>query len=368
MTESTGESRPALAGNQRSEDRLITLPDDDPFAVLDALEEHGWGDGLPVVAPTPERVERMVVASGRAPDDLVAVIPPRRGRATVEVIAANAVMAGCQAASMPVLLAAMDAMSRPEFNLTAVQATTHPVAPLLVVNGPIAADLGLNGAAGAFGPGVRANATIGRALRLVLLNVGGGTPGDGDRSTQGNPAKYSYCIAENEDRNPWGSLAQARGYRPDQSVVTVIPAEAPHNINDHGAYGSGRHVLELTAMAMSNPAANNWYSILATETWVFLGPEHAATIASAGYDRSDVQRYLYESARLPRRVIARGGMYTMREWPRWMEGDDPEARLPIVLDAQRINVLVVGGPGKHSSWAPTNGASRSVTVEVEHAV
>ena len=154
-----------------------------------------------------------------ASDHGVAVIPPIWGAATVKTLAINAVMAGCLPEYLPVLIAAVEAIADPVFNLYAIQATTHPCAPLLIINGPIREALGMNYSSGSFGPGWRANATIGRAMRLVLLNVGGGYPGVGDMSTQGAPSKFSYCVAENEEENPWEPLHVERGFRPDQSAV-----------------------------------------------------------------------------------------------------------------------------------------------------
>ena len=175
-------------------------------AVQNLYLERGWTDGLPVTPPTPERVESMLRAVDLPPYRVIAEIPPNWGGATVERLAINAVMAGCLPEYFPVIVAAVDAMSDPAFNLYAVQATTHPCAPLVIVNGPIREALGFNGSSGAFGPGWRANATIGRAIRLALLNIGGGYPGVGDMSSQGAPSKYGYCVAENEELNPWGPL------------------------------------------------------------------------------------------------------------------------------------------------------------------
>src|SRR5262249_24111947 len=155
------------------------------------------------------------------PEQVLGMLPPRQGEATVEKLAINAVMAGCLPEYLPVLIAAVEAVADPDFNLDGVQATTHPVAPLIVVNGPLARRLNINSGYNCFGQGFRANATIGRAMRLVLMNVGGGLPGTGDRSTQGSPSKFSYCIAENEEANPWEPLHVERGFPRDVSTVTV---------------------------------------------------------------------------------------------------------------------------------------------------
>ncbi|MEK7714244.1 MAG: hypothetical protein AAB387_02200, partial [candidate division NC10 bacterium] len=190
--------------------------DDDPEAVLAAFCERGWCDGLPIIPPTEDRVAAML--GGAAPDRSFGAMPPLWRQATLEKLAVNAVMAGCEPASFPVIVAAVQAMLDPAFNLYGVQATTHPVAPLLIVHGPIAAALGIHAGSGCFGPGFRANATIGRAIRLILMNVGGATPGRHDMATQGSPAKFSYCIAERVDASPWGALRE-------DDAVTVFGGE-----------------------------------------------------------------------------------------------------------------------------------------------
>ena len=177
-------------------------------------QERGWTDGLPIVPPTEDDVGEFLRWVDRHPQDVVAVLPPRQGEATVERIAINAVMAGCRPEYLPVIITTIEALADPAFNLDSIQATTHPVAPLVIVNGPVARELGINAGYNAFGQGFRANLTIGRAVRLVLMNVGGGLPGTGDRSTQGSPAKIAYCVAENEAASPWEPLHVEAGFRP----------------------------------------------------------------------------------------------------------------------------------------------------------
>jgi hypothetical protein len=189
------------------------------IAVSDSLEEiselyyeRGWTDGLPIVPPTEDRVARMLSGTIRNAQEVVGEVPPGQGEGTVEKIAINAVMVGCTPDAMPVILAALEAMLEEPFNLYGIQATTHPVAPLLIVNGPIRNKIGINSGYNVFGQGTRANATIGRAIRLILVNLGGGIPGKLDRSTQGQPSKYSFCIAENEEASPWAPLHVERGF------------------------------------------------------------------------------------------------------------------------------------------------------------
>ena len=201
----------------------------------------------------------MLASVSLDPGHVVAQLPPNWGDATVERLAINAVMAGCLPEYLPVIVAGVSAMSDPAFNLYAIQATTHSSAPLFIVNGPIRQKLGMNSSSGAYGPGWRANATIGRAVRLALLNIGGGYPGVGDMSTQGAPSKYTYCVAENEEANPWETLHVERGFDAGQNTVTVVGAEPPHNINDHTG-STAEEILTIIAGAMAVTGANNAYT------------------------------------------------------------------------------------------------------------
>lgn len=319
-------------------------------------QEHGWTDGLPIVAPTEAAVAEFLQWTDRGPTEVVAVLPPRQGEATVERIAANAVMAGCRPDYFPVVVTAIEALADPLFNLDAIQATTHPVAPLLLVNGPIAGELGINAGYNAFGQGFRANATIGRAVRLVLMNVGGGLPGSGDRSTQGSPAKFTYCVAENEVENPWEPLHVEAGLSRDVSTVTVFGCEGPHNIQDHYSH-TAFGVLTTVAGAMGQAGSNN---ILAAG-WplLSLGPEHAATIARDGVSKRQVKQFLFEHARFP---LARlGPEYREAQVKRRGTVDAPDTLVPIARAPDDISIIVVGGAGKHSCWQPTFGeATRPV--------
>jgi hypothetical protein len=295
-------------------------------------------------------VHELLKQTARDPREVVGVLPPRQGEATIEKIAVNAVMAGCRPAYFPVVLAAIEALADPLFNLDSVQATTHPVATLLVVNGPIARAIGLQAGYNAFGQGFRANVTIGRAVRLVLMNVGGGLPGSGDRATQGSPAKIAYCVAENEAESPWEPLHVEAGLPAGTSTVTVFGCEGPHNIQDHYS-NTARGVLLTVAGAMSQAGSNN----LLGRGWplLSLGPEHAATIAREGYTKQQVKEFLFEHARYP---LAKLGLeYQRQQIERWGVVNAPDTMVPIVRTADDISVIVVGGAGKHSSWQPTFG-------------
>lgn len=335
---------------------LVELADADQEHFDDYLEEMGWSDGLPAVPPTPARVDAMLAATARSGTDELGAMPPRQGVVTVEHLAVNAVMAGCRPEHFRVLVAAVEAALDPAFNLFAVQATTHPCSPLVIVNGPAAAEVGINARYGAFGPGHRANATIGRAMRLVLLNVGGAAPGVLDRSTQGAPSKYSFCVAENEAESPWEPLHVERGFAADQSAVTVVGCESPHNINDHVSTDADGILTTITG-SLSDMGSNNAY--LHGGPVLALGPEHAAIVAAAGLGKDDVRRHVFEHARIPRHIWERGGMAKMVEDP--FAGVDP---VPIISKPEDLIVIVLGGFGRHSSWLPTFGASTNAVTRV----
>jgi hypothetical protein len=332
------------------------------YEEIDAhYQQQGWTDGLPIVPPTSAAVSEFLRRTERDPRQVVGILPPRQGEATIERIAANAVMAGCRPEYFSVILAAIEALADPLFNLDSIQATTHPVAPLLIVNGPIAREIGLNAGCNAFGQGVRANVTIGRAVRLVLMNVGGGLPGAGDQSTQGSPAKIAYCIAENEAESPWEPLHVEGGLPREASTVTVMGCEGPHNIQDHYS-NTGIGVLSTIAGAMGQAGSNN----LLGAGWplLTLGPEHAATIARDGFTKRQVKEFLFERARFP---LARlGPEYRRYQIERRGAVDAADTMLPIVRSAEDISVIVAGGPGKHSSWQPTFGdGTRPVRRRIE---
>src|SRR5438552_14953652 len=245
------------------------------LAGTDPIEElyaRGVTDGLPVVPPTPERVARAVEAAGRAADELVAEVPPNYGRATVEKIAVNAVMAGCRPEYLPVVIAAVDAICDPAFDLHGVSATTNAPTPLVVINGPVRGKLGVNCAAGVFGPGWRANATIGRAVRLVCVNLGGARPGVVSMSTLAHPGRYTYCIGEHEEASPWESLAVEHGFAASQSVVAGLAADAPLGVYAQHSRPPD-HLLPTLAASMavvSHHRMTHW-----GDTLLVLSPEHA---------------------------------------------------------------------------------------------
>ncbi|HPG25225.1 MAG TPA: hypothetical protein PLW10_06305 [Myxococcota bacterium] len=340
----------------------LELADESPEALFALFEARGWGDGLPLVAPTPERVDAMLAAgcSEQSADEVIATLPPRGGLVTRRLLAVNAVLAGCPPGLLPVLVTAVRALARPELNLRGVNATTHPVAPLAIVHGEAVAANGFNAGLGTFGPGCRANATLGRAVRLVLLHLAGARPGPGDASTQGGPAKYAYCIAENQPASPWESYPHSRGIEAP-SALTIHCGEAPHNFHDMESDTPGP-ILEKAASVMATLGSNN-APVSSAEFFVVLGPEHATTIARAGWTRRDVQSFLYERARRPAHEFRRA--FDVVQYRPWLAALDDADPMPITDHPENVRVLVAGGAGKHSCVIPSWGMTRSVTLPIE---
>jgi hypothetical protein len=270
-------------------------------------------------------------------------------------------MAGCRPEYFPLVLLALEAMCEEPFNLYGIQATTHPCAPLVIVNGPVARELGINAAHNVFGPGVQANATIGRAIRFALINIGGAIPQIGDMATVGSPTKYTYCVAENEAASPWEPLHVERGFPAQASTVTVVAAEGPHNINDHEST-TAEGILKMVAGTMAITGANDVYYDDA-QPLVAFGPEHAATVAAGGFSKAQVKQFLFEHARLPLGKFSRENIdrrFRVKFAERYATAD-LDALVPIAQRAEDIGVIVLGGAGKHSAFIPTFGGTRSVT-------
>ena len=326
-------------------------------AVSDLFFKKGWTDGLPIIPPTQDAVFRMLAGTNRSATDVVSTIPPLRNEATVESLAINAVMAGCLPEYLPILIAAITAMCEEPFNLNTMQTTTHPCSPLTIINGPIIKNLNINGKFGAFGSGWRSNATIGRAINLILMNIGGAFPGKTDMSTQSQPSKYAFCIAENEEDSPWEPLHIERGFAASVSTVTVAIAENPHNINDHHAT-SAEEMLTTIAGTMTT-LGNNDTQLRHGNPILALSPEHAATIAKDGFSKKDVKAYLYEKARVSRR------RFHERMSKAFFPNLEEDALIPMTAAKEDLVVIVVGGPGKHSSFLPSFGRGISITKAIQ---
>ena len=328
-------------------------------AVNRIFHQRGWTDGLPIVPPNRQRFEAML--GGWDPEAEIGVVEPRLGRGTAAKLAVNAVMAGCEPAHFPVVVAATRAMCDPRFNLKAIQSTTHPCTVLVMVNGPRADALEINGAYNAMGQGRRANAAIGRAIRFILLNVGGAAPGVLDRATMGSPAKYSFCFAENVAASPWEPWHVENGFAPDASTVTVCGVEGPHNVNDH--YGrTGEEILLSVAGTLASTGANNFY--LEGEPVVVLGPEHAEVVAAAGFSKADVRRFLSEHAIVPRSVVSEAMIDVLEErLPDHVLGPRGRDGVRFCTRPEDLIVVVAGGAGRHSAVLPTFGHATGHVIE-----
>ena len=312
-------------------------------------------DGLPIIPPTGERVRKFLNYTDLTPNDIIAVLPPRQGKATVEKVAINSVMAGCQPQFMPIIQQGIEAISSKKFNLTSINATTHPVSVCMILNGPISREIGAASGVGCLGPGNLANASIGRALRLCLINIAGAVPGIGDHATMGSPAKYSYVFAEEESENPWESLHVERGFEPDTSTSTVIAVEAPHNVNDHRSTNA-EEFLETISHTASTAGCNN--SHVPGEILVIMSPEHARTISKDGLNKYDVKKFLHENSVVPVEHGDKGGR---KLDDKWIIDDN----VPITRSPKDVVLVVAGGAGRHTMIAHGFGtSSESVTKPI----
>lgn len=323
-----------------------------------------FGDALPVAPPTVEKVEAMIGGLDRR--EVIARIPPCYGEATVEKIAANAVMAGCEPKMMRVLIPLMRAAADERFNAHGVQATTHFAAPLIVVNGPVRGELGFHSRQNVFSNVARANSTLGRALQLVLLNIGGARPTGIDMSALGNPGKFSYCIAENEEENPWEPLHVTEGLARDQSAVALFAAEAPHGVSEHKSR-TARGVLK--AITYSLATVWSYRACMGFEAMVVLCPEHVKTIHRDGFSKKDVRDFLFENTGVPLRCYDEPGEGVEQRTMYKEIVVDGEPCYQKFRTPESIKIVVAGGTaGKFSavlgSWSVGPRGSQMVTYPV----
>ncbi|MCL0102105.1 hypothetical protein M1O29_03375 [Dehalococcoidia bacterium] len=329
--------------------------DDSLEAVMDYLESEGASDGLPVIPPTPDRVEAMIATSHRKPDDIVGILPPRQGAATIEKIAINAVMAGCRPEYFPVVVAAVEATADPSFDLEGVNTTTNSATTLMVVNGPARDKLGINYGYSCFGFGGRANATIGRALRLSMLNIAGSIPGEVSKSTFGQPGRYSMCIGESEDMNPWAPLQVQRGYTKEDNTVTVFATSETTLITDVWSQSGEGYLLSIAHSIDSIAAA--WVIVGRGDILIVLSPEWAEKIAK-DFDLATMQQYLWENSRIPLDRFHPEHYGPLKDLGRLHSGD----LVPLVQEPSHLVVIVAGGlNGLHSFACPSFGLQLSVT-------
>jgi hypothetical protein len=319
---------------------------------------NGWTDGLPVIPPTAERITAMLEAGGLEPGRELAFIENRQVSVTAEKVAINAVMAGCKAEYMPVIAATVEALADPQYGYHGPATSTGGSAVFMLVNGPIAAKLEMNSGDNLFGPGWRANATIGRAVRLVMRNVIGTLPGELDRSSLGHAGKYTYCIAENETDSPWPAFHTTRGFKPWQNAVTIFAAYAPHQYSNRLS-ATAEGVLDTACAHMKISAGSARQPQYAM---VFAG-EHQEIFRKAGWAREDVQRYVFENTRVPVAELKRINML-----PGAVTAEDERTTYPLVERAQDLLVIAAGGKaGVQSAFIPGWGSkagSQSVTREI----
>ena len=331
--------------------------------VVNAYYKYGWTDGLPIVPPTAEAVREMLAGTDLAPSHVLGRMVPKNALVTPEKLAINAVMAGCRPTYLPVLIAAVQAMLETDFDLAGVQCSTGPHSPLVLINGPVRDQINVNYSSGALGHGWQANATIGRAVRLVLNNIGGARIGESDMTTLGMAENYTYCFGENEESNPWSPFHVEQGFDRDESTVSVLGAYAPENVSDH----VGIKPQEILAVAADVVAKLTRFHLLAMDhiisrdTLLVLGPEHAKSIADAGWSKADVRKFIFDRASI--------AYDTLKSLRRQIDAslliDAPEGkRVPMFARPDCLKIVVAGGPGKHSAYINSGHSKRVITRKI----
>jgi hypothetical protein len=324
---------------------------------IEEMFERGWTDGLPVIPPTSDRVEAML--GGTDGSASLGPVPPAMGEATLERVAACAVLAGCRPSYFPVVVAAARAVLDPAFNLRGQAVTTQPAGQLVVVNGPVADAIGLNSGIGALGPGFRPNLTIGRALRLLVTLTGGAVPGTLDRATLGHMGKISFCVAEDEEVSPWEPLHVERGFQHGQSVVTVIGSDAPLSVSDHRSR-TPEDLAHVLGWAAASAWSTNWWPLEEPQVFVIC-PEHAEMFRTAGWSKQRLRQFMFGAVRRPARELRRG------ETTPFVHAADPAAQVPKWASPEAIVLVVAGGEaGRYSAvLGPCTGmGSQIVSREV----
>lgn len=337
--------------------RKVKVPHDFR-AIFSDMYRRGFTDGLPVTPPTEDAVHEMLDYAAMEPDQIIAVVPPDDEPLSAAKAAINTVMAGCLPEYFPVVIAAVKAVTAPHFNLLGIQTTTNPVAPVLVVNGPARNLLDINCGRNCLGPGRRANATIGRALNLILLNIGGNTPGDVDKSTHGMPGKYTFCFGELEEESPWEPLHVEHGFRRGQSTVTAFGGQGTQNII--GAYHDLENVVHMLADAM-RCYGNNSYHVGHGDPLVVLNPGHARYFAEHGWDKKRIKRELFERTKVPCSYLPTEKLFLKSVWNDYT----PDQMCSLCNSPDDINIVVAGGPeAYHICYIPSFGHTALSTVEI----
>lgn len=336
----------------------------DEAQALEFMYQQGWTDGLPVVPPTPARVAAMLEPAGYAAGDVIGAVPARRRVLTAGVVAANAVMAGCRAEYFPLVLTALEAALDPLFKLDTVVTSTGGAALCVIVSGPLAGTIGMNAGHNVLGSGNRANATIGRALRLTVSNALDAKPGRLDATSIGHPGKYTLCFAEDPPPPPWEALRVELGYAPEDTTVTLIATEGPRQVANMLSE-EPEDVLRSFVAQMN--CASTFIVGKGGQCVVLLGHEHALALRAAGWSRKRVREFLFEHGRVTPTELAAGGIRIEHDGQHDMSVG-PDGRLATFRSIDDILLVTAGGPGAGWSaylptWAPTIH-SRSVTRRV----
>ena len=358
-----------LGGDERHGDdpgtpaRDVVVVSGSSADVIKTYYKNGWTDGLPIVLPTAEAVREMLTGSDLAPLHVLGTMVPKNAPVTVEKLAVNAVMAGCRPTYLPVLIAAVEGLMDADFDLTGVQCSTGPHSPLLLINGPVRDQINVNCSSGAMGHGWQANATIGRAIRLVLNNIGGARIGVSDMTTLGMAENYTYCFGENEEQNPWTPFHVDEGFDKQDSTVAVLGAYAPENVSDHVGI-QPEEILAVAADVVSRLTRFHLLTmdqIIPRDTLLVLCPEHANSIADAGWTKQDVRQYVYDHASIP--------YATLKSLRRQIDPskliDTPGGpRVPMFANPECLKIVVAGGPGKHSAYINSGHTKRMITRKI----
>lgn len=341
----------------------------DVEAAAEFCYQNNWTDGLPVLPPTRHAVERIIQYLQRDCDEVVGIVPPRNGVATIEKIAINCTMAGCKPEYVPYVIAAVEAMLEERFNLNGVQTTTHCCAPLCIVSGPGVKELRFNTKEGTFGHGCRAAASIGRAVRLILWNIGGGYPGDPCKTTLGHPGYYSFCIAEDRDSNPWEPLHVERGFGPGDTVVTMCGVTAPQSIATAAGYGPAADVLYVLADAITPLGSNN---VTGGDVVLVLSPMAAQNLAKAGLSKQAVKQEIMRLATREVRELKRRRTIAdsnPNHWNKFADPNDDDALVPFVRSPENLVIVNTGGWGSGAAfccvcagWGSLGGLATSKRV------
>lgn len=370
----TTEPRQVPAEVSEEEERLLKFEGNDRLESWRLMNEEflrrKWGDGFPLVPPTPELVEQMLAGVRRSRDEIVTYFEPHLGLATIEKVAINAAMAGCRPEHLPVIVTAIECMHthEPDFNPNGVFCSTGPHAPIIMVNGPVCRELGINCGRGALGPGYQSwvNTVIGRALRLCIMNLGHCYVGEGDQDTLGTPRKYSMLFGENEAENPWDPYHVEQGFPKDTSTVTAFSSDAEIPLKEI-VNSDPEKIVQVAAYSGNCAGADSVEAVVSMDRdWhnlVVFCPEHAQNIANGGWSKWDVKNYLHQNMRIRWKVL-RDKLVPERIAPgfRWLLNEPDGYMTPVSREAKQFHVVVAGGPVGKSVYFP--GAGAPVTKEI----